>query len=156
MRLQQPIYAAKPVDSIKLRITATDVPTSAAVRITDVQLQPGELPTGVVPNPREVGTTPGRWQFRNGVVNPGLTVVALSNADKAAPVRLLVENASGQTTIGSYRFGTLSGSAHADAKSHAATDGWGRAPVVTERQDLTLRTDIENRLHARLMWNERS
>lgn len=156
MRLQQPIYAAKPVNSIKLRIAATDVPTSAAVRITDVQLQPGELPTGVVPNPSEVGTTPGRWQFRNGVINPGLTIVALSNADKAAPVRLLVENASGQTTIGSYRFGALNGSAHTDAKAHAATDGWGRAPIVTERQDLTLRTDIENRLHARLMWNERS
>ena len=57
MRLQQPIHVDKPVASIKLKISATDVPLSASVTITDIQLQAGEQPTGVVPNPREIGTT---------------------------------------------------------------------------------------------------
>ena len=157
MRLQQSIYPKrKPIGEIRLRVEARGVPGSARVRVTDIQLQAGETASGVVPNPVEVKTTPGRWQFRNGVVNPGLTVVALSNADKAAPVRLLVENANGATRIGSYRFGDVQGTAHADAQQHTATHGWGRAPIVTERQDLTLRTDIADRVHARLMWQDRS
>ncbi|MHC6175478.1 hypothetical protein [Glutamicibacter sp. X7] len=156
MRLQQPIFASKPLASIKLRIVATDVPDSAAVRITDVQLQAGEQATGVVPNPVEVATTRNRAQYRNGVVNPGMDVVALSNGDKAAPVRMRVLDAQGQTRIGSYRFGRLNGSATADSGAHAATAGWGRAPIITERQDLALETEIENRLHLRLMWNERT
>ncbi|WP_346921685.1 hypothetical protein [Glutamicibacter creatinolyticus] len=156
MRLQQPLYVDKPVRSIKLKITAKDVPTSAAVIITDVQLQPGEQATGIVPNPREAGTTQGRPQYRNGVVNPGLEVVALSNSDKAAPVRLNVRNAKGNTRIGSYRFGKLNGDAIADGPNHTATHGYGLAPIITERSDLHLRNAIDGRVHLRLAWHERT
>lgn len=156
VRLRQSIYSnGKRVTSIRLRVTARDVPTSAAVLITDIQLQHGERATGVVFNPREVGTTSNRAQYRNGVLAPGLRVVALSNADKATPVRMSVRDASGKVRVGSYRFGDLQGGATVDGPQNTATHGYGRAPIITERQDLTLRTDIENRAHLRLGWNER-
>lgn len=156
MRLQQPLYMDKPVRSIKLRVLARDVPTSAAVTITDIQLQAGELPTGVVPNPAEAGTTRGRAQYRNGIAKPGLRLVALSNSDRAAPVKVQVRNGKGNTRVGSYRFGALNGAATVDGPNGTATHGYGRAPVVTERQDLLLMTELDNRLHLRLAWNERS
>lgn len=156
MRLQQPIFADKPVRNIRLRISARDVPASAAVKVTDIQLQPGETATGVVFNPREVGTTPGRAQYRNGVINPGLRVLALSNADKAAPVRMAISGASGPVRVGSYRFGNVRGTATVDGPKHSATQGHGRAPIVTERQDLNLRTELLKRAHLRLAWEERN
>lgn len=155
MRLQQPIYAKKPVASIKVRIAARDVPTSASVTVTDIQLQPGEQPSGVVPNPREVGTTPGGTQYRNGIVNNSLEVIALSNGDRAAPVRLDVRNASGDTRMGSFRFGKVNGSATVDGPKHTATQGWGRAPIITERQDLHMRAKATGRIHLRARWDER-
>lgn len=154
MRLQQPIHVDKPVQSIKLRITATDVPLSAAVLITDIQLQPGEQATGIVPNPAETGTTPTREQYRNGVINPGLKVVALSNAGKATPLTINVRG-KGRTQIGSYRFGTLNGPALADGERHTASHGYGLVPIITERQDLNLDTVVASRAHLRLGWTER-
>lgn len=156
MRLQQPLYVDKPVASIRLRIAARDVPTSASVTVTDIQLQPGELPTGIVPNPAEVGTTRGRAQYRNGVVNNKMRLVAMSNADKAAPVKMTVRNAAGKTRVGAYRFGTVNGTATADGPRNTATHGHGRAPVITERQDLHLRAEATGRVHLRLAWNERA
>lgn len=156
MRLQQALYVdPKPVASIRLRIFTEDVPLSAVVLITDIQLQSGEQPTGVVFNPAEAGTTPSGAQYRNGVLNPGLRVVALSNADKAAPTRLEVRNASGKTRVGSYRFGDLQGDAVVDGLGYSATAGYGRAPIITERQDLNLDTDITLRTHVRLAWEDR-
>ena len=154
MRLQQPIHVDKPVQSIKLRITTTDVPLSAAVLITDIQLQPGEQATGVVPNPAEIGTTPTREQYRNGVINPGLKVVALSNAGKATPISMNIR-AKGPAQIGSYRFGTLNGPALADGERHSASHGYGLVPIITERQDLNLDTMVTSRAHLRLGWIER-
>lgn len=155
MRLQQPIYAKRAVASVKLRIAARDVPTSASVTVTDIQLQPGEQPSGVVPNPREVGTTPGRAQCRNGIVNNSLDVIALGNGDRAAPVRLEVRNASGNTRVGSFRFGSVRGSATVDGAKHTATQGWGRAPIITERQDLQIAAEATGRIHLRAIWDER-
>ena len=157
MRLQQSLYAKpKGVVSIRIRISAYDVPTSAAVRITDIQLQPGETPSGVAFNPSEVGTSPGRSQFRNGVAPPGLRIVALSNADKATPVRMSIKDAAGSVRVGSYRFGEVQGAATVDGANSTATHGFGRAPVITERQDLNLRTELTNRAHLRLAWEERN
>lgn len=155
MRLQQPLYVDKPVASISIRFEATDVPDSASVLLTDIQLQSGETASGVVPNPREVGTTPARAQYRNGVAAPGIDIIGMSNADRTSPVKMTVRNATGETRIGSYRFGKLSGGATVDGPRHTATKGWGRAPLITERSDLYLATDIEARLHIRLSWNER-
>lgn len=157
MRLRQSIYAKpKGVTSIRLRITATDVPTSAAVRLTDIQLQPGETPTGVVFNPSEAGTVPGRAQYRNGVIPPGVRVVALSNADKATPALMSIRDAAGVVNVGSYRFGDVQGTATVDGVNHTATHGYGRAPIITERQDLNLRTELSERVHLRLAWEERN
>ena len=155
MRLQQPIYVDKRVLSIKLRIVATDVPTSAAVLVTDVQLQAGEQATGIVPNPAEVGTTIDRTQYRNGVVNNRMTLVLLSNGDQPAPAKLTVQNAKGETRIGSYRYGHLNGSATADGVNNTATHGWGKIPVITPRSDLNLEAYANGRLHLRASWNER-
>ncbi|MGP5219507.1 hypothetical protein [Arthrobacter rhombi] len=155
MRLQQPIYPKGDVASVQVRFVARDVPTSASVTVTDIQLQPGEQPSGVVPNPREVGTTPGRAQYRNGIVNDTLDVIALGNADRAAPVRLDVRNASGNTRVGSFRFGNVKGAATVDGAKHSATQGWGRAPIITERQDLHIRAEATGRIHLRARWNER-
>lgn len=156
MRLQRPLYVTKPVASIRLRVTARDVPTSAAVTVTDIQLQAGEQPTGIVPNPAEAGTTAGRAQYRNGVVNNKLSVIGLSNGDRAAPVRVDVRNASGVTRIGSYRFGDVQGNAYADGPNGTASHGWGRAPIITERQDLHLEAEATGRIHLRLAWHERT
>lgn len=155
MRLQQPLFVDKPVRSIRLRVMATDVPISAAVLVTDIQLQAGEQATGIVPNPAEAGTVQGRAQYRNGVLNPGLKVVALSNADAAVPVRMDVRNASSELRIGSYRFGKVTGSATVDGHNHTASQGHGQAPIITERQDLHLNVDISKRAHLRLAWHER-
>ena len=154
MRLQQPIYAHGRVQSIRLRVVASDVPNSAEVRITDVQLQAGEQATGVVPNPAEVGTTPARAQYRNGVIAPGLRVVALSNADKATPTLMQLRNARGQVAISSYRFGDVA-SADVDGRTGQTTTGHGRPPIITERQDLHLHTTLEHRAHLRMAWEER-
>ena len=155
MRLQQAIYVDKPVESIKLRLETKDIPVSAGLLITDVQLQAGELSTGKVPNPREVGTDELGPQYRNGVINPGLEIIALSNSDKAVPVKMQVRNAKGEPRIGSYRFGPVNGTATVDGRNHTASHGYGMAPVITERQDLTMIPSIHYRLHLRLSWNER-
>lgn len=156
MRLQQPIYAAKPAVSIRLRVKATDVPTSAAVRVTDLQLQAGELASGVVPNPSEAGTTPSREQFRNGVIVPGLQVVALSNSDEAVPVKMELLNATGPARVGAYNFQEGTAAGVVDGLTHTANRGHGFAPVITPRQDLNLQNQIARRAHLRLSWRERT
>lgn len=156
MRLQQPIFTNKPAQSIRLRVTATDVPTSAAVRVTDIQLQPGQLATGVVPNPAEAGTTPSRSQYRSGVVAPGLEVVALSNSDQSAPTRMELVNSQGSAKIGSYNFQEGASTGVVDGLAHTANRGYGFAPVITARQDLNLKNQITRRAHLRLAWKERT
>lgn len=155
MRLQQPLYAKKPVASIRARFVAKDLPSSASIRITDVQLQSGEMASGPTFNPAEAGTTKLDAQYRNGVVKQGLDLVAVSNSDKAVPLRMQVRNANGNTRFASYRFGVVNGTATVNGTNHTATHGHGLLPVITERQDLFLKTFIEGRLHIRLAWNER-
>ncbi|MBO0596597.1 hypothetical protein I2485_06870 [Nesterenkonia sp. E16_7] len=155
MRLQRPIYAQKPVEEIRLRIRARDIPSSAHLDVTDVQLQPGEDSTAVVPNPREAGTTAGGVQYRNGVVNGDMEVVALTNLDRATPTRVELHNVAGEARVGSYRFGSFTGDAYVDGEEGAASRGWGRAPIITQRSDLTLRSSTERRMHIRLRWRDR-
>lgn len=157
MRVQRPLYAPKPVAEIRLRVVAREIPGDGEVDITDVQLQSGELASGVTVNPREAGTTAGGSHYRNGVVHAGMEVVALANIDKATPTRMEVLNSRGDVRIGSYRFGERNNfSAYADARTHRASHGWGRPPVITERSDLNLRTyGITGRVHLRLRWEDR-
>jgi len=157
MRLQRPLYAQKPIEQIRLRIVGRDIPAGAELEVTDVQLQPGEEATGVGVNVREAGTTAGGTHWRNGVVHEGMEVLALANIDRATPVRMEVLNARADTRIGSYRFGTPpAGRAHVDGRTHSASAGWGRPPIITERSDLYLTTiEAEGRAHLRLQWEER-
>ncbi|WP_300345512.1 hypothetical protein [Nesterenkonia sp.] len=156
MRLQRPLYTRKPVDRIKLRLVVQGLPAGAHIDVTDLQLQPGELATGVTVNPREAGSRRGRTQYRNGVIHNGMEIVALANIDRATPTRLEIRNAVGDTRIGSYRFGHLDGTpAIADARTHTATHGYGRPPVITQRSDLYLHTALAGRAHLRLQWDDR-
>lgn len=147
----------KPVAEVTLRFEARDVPGSARIDVTDIQMQPGEQPTGIVPNPREAGTSvTGRRQYRNGVIHEGMEVVALANLDRTTPAKVMVRDGFGDVRVGGFRFGDLSGEvAEADAQTHSASHGWGRPPIITERSDLYLRTQLQGRAHLRLEWEDR-
>lgn len=168
MRLTGAFYTltGRPVE-MTLRITVRGLPEGTSVSITDVQLQQGDQPTGIVPNPREAGTvqTPvQRWA--NGVVNGDMVIVALSNNLAATPARVQVEGVRDRVQIGDMRFGRVEGSAWADARTHSSSQGWGRPPTITERSDLRLRGKVGDtgdewepkpgaRAHLRLSWIER-
>lgn len=153
MRLQLPIYARKPVASLTLRVRSQDFPAGASVAVTDFQVQAGALATGIAPNPSELVPRTAGKQYRNGVVHDGLEVVALSNGDRAAPARVEVAG-SGDMRVGSYRFGKVSGSAVVDGRAGTASQGWGRAPIITERSDLWLPCKLSGRAHVRVAWEE--
>lgn len=156
VRVTQPFWTIeKRVEQIRLRITARDTPADSSIRISDVQLQPGSDASGVVPNVREAGTNSAGTEYRNGVVHDGLDVVVLADPDRSSPTRMEVLNADADTRLGSYRFGSP-GSAYVDGRSHEASAGWGRAPIITERSDLYLKPYLGQRVHLRLSWNERT
>lgn len=155
MRLQRPIHTDGRVTRIRLRITVQDIPGTATLRLTDLQLQPGEQATGVVPNPREAGTVARGAEYRNGVIAGDMEIVCLSNADRAAPARIEVRNGDGDARIGGYRFGRVQGTARASAEMHTASQGYGLVPTITQRSDLTMRTSTEGRVHLRVAWTNR-
>lgn len=158
MRLRSAYYVPRGrVEQIVFRLVARDLPEEAEVLVTDVQLQPGEQPTGVVPNPEESGTPTGKTTYRNGVVHGGQAVVLLANINAATPTRVAVERASGATQVASYRFGDLSGGrVVADGRSLSASSGWGRVPVVPERGDLPLPIRTDGRAFLRVEWTDRA
>jgi len=157
VRLRQTIHVRKPVREITLRVRAADVPEEAHIDVTDVQLTPGSAPGGVTITPKEAGTTTsGATQWRNGVVHDGMEIVALADPDRTTPAKMTMLNASGDTKIGSYRFGELDGAqAEVDPRNHRATHGWGRPPLITQRSDLYLRARCQGRAHLRLEWEDR-
>lgn len=155
MRLQQSLHVKKPVSNIRIRFETLDMPVSANVVVTDVQLQSGELSSGPTFNPAEAGTTKLAAQYRNGVLKTGLDVVGMSNSDKAVPLIMEARNVNGDLRLGSYRFGVVKGRARVDGEALTATHGYGHPPVITERQDLFLKTYVPGRCHLRLAWNER-
>jgi hypothetical protein len=141
---------------VTLKVTVQDLPASASVTVTDVVLQPGETASGPVPNPREAGSTEGAVQYRSGVVPGDMDLVLISNADRASPTRVALESTFADVRVGSYRFGTVRGSAAVDGAAHTATQGWGRAPVITERCDLTIPAAVDGgRAHLRVQWTDR-
>lgn len=145
------------VSQITLRLLVDGLPEAAEVTITDLQLQAGELPTGIVPNPAETGTPTGKTTYRNGVIHGGRPVVLLANIDAATPTQIAVERAHGETQIGSYRFGDPAGArVEADGAALTATAGWGRVPVVPERSDLHLNIRTAGRAFLRAGWTDRA
>ncbi|MDI3330124.1 MAG: hypothetical protein QJR09_05225 [Micrococcus sp.] len=154
MRLQLPIWARKRVAGLTVRVKADGIPAGASLEITDVQLQQGKLTTGPTPSVQELGVRAGGGrQYRNGVIHEGLEVVALANGDRAAPVRVQVRG-QGNVRVGSFRFGNVQGTAVVDGRAGTATQGWGRAPMVTERADLWLPCKLDDRAHMRVQWDE--
>lgn len=153
MRVQRPIWPKKRVAAITLRLSAQSIPTGAKLDITDIQLQAGKQTTGPAPSPSELIPALAGRQFRNGVVHDGMEVVALANGDRAAPVTVKVSG-RGDIRVGSFRFGEVIGSAEVDGRAGAATQGWGRAPTVTERSDLVVWCALADRAHLTLNWEE--
>lgn len=153
MRVQRPFYPLKRVASVTLRVAVRSLPAGAAVEVSDVQLQAGKLATGPAPSASELVPVAGGRQYRNGVVHDGMEVVALSNGDRAAPVSVLVSG-RGDMRVGSFRFGEVIGSAEVDGRAGTASQGWGRAPIVTERSDLVVLCALKDRAHLTLSWDE--
>src|SRR5699024_12745061 len=86
---------------ISLRLAADALPGNATVSITDVLLQAGADPTGLVPNPREVGTDNTAVQrWANGAVIGDMVIVALSNTLASTPARVAVEGVDANVQIG--------------------------------------------------------
>lgn len=156
MRLTGTIYTLNDrCKSISIKIAARDIPGGAAITVTDIQLQPGEHPSGIVGNPRETGATVGGLQWRSGVVNGDTDLVLVANPDRTSPTRLELEGTYGTVRVGAFRFGRVSGSAVADGENHAATQGHGRVPLLTERCDLTVPVESQRRAHLRVCWTDR-
>lgn len=154
-RLSARIPAARGrVDRISVQVRVENLPDGVAVDVTDVQLQPGVDPSGVVPHPSDLAIRRGQRQYRNGVVTRSDTIIALGNPDRASPARVQVTG-SGEVRVGSFRFGTVHGSAVADGEAGTASQGWGRVPVVTERSDLQARVAITNPTHVIVEWVDR-
>ena len=168
MRLTGKFYTLenRPAE-ISLRLAVDALPGNATVSITDVLLQAGADPTGLVPNPREVGTVnTGVQRWANGAVIGDMVIVALSNTLASTPARVAVEGVDADVQIGDMHFGRVNRSAWADARTHSNSQGWGRPPTITERSDLRLAAKIGDtgddwepkpgeRAHARLSWIER-
>lgn len=142
------------VAAISIEVRCEGLPDGVAVDVTDVQLQPGD-PTGVVPHPADVGSSPGGRQYRNGVVTRSDVVVAMSNADLAVPARVTVRG-NADVRVGSFRFGRVQGVALVDGEAGTASQGWGRAPIITERSDLHARVDVTAPTHVTVEWADRS
>lgn len=153
MRVQRPFWPQKRVSQITLRITASSIPDGASLDITDIQLQAGQLSTGPAKHPDELVPVQTGRQYRNGVIHDGMEVVALSNGDRAAPATIKVIG-RGKMRVGSFRFGEVVASAQVDGRAGTATQGWGRAPTVTERSDLLVRCELSDRAHLLLSWDE--
>lgn len=169
MRLTGKFYTltGRPTE-ITLRIGVSGMPDTATVAVTDVQVQKGDDPTGLVPNPREAGTTATPTQrWVNGAINGDMVIVALSNNLTATPARSRIEGMHGDTAkVGDMHFGEVDGAAWADARTHDNSQGYGRPPTITERSDLMLGCKIGDtgdewepkagaRGHLRLSWIER-
>ncbi len=154
-RLTARIPAARGrVDRITVQIRVEDLPAGVDVDVTDVQLQGGSAPSGVVPHPSDLASRTGLRQFRNGVVTRSDTIIALANPDRASPARVHVAS-NGQVRVGGFRFGTVRGSAVADGQAGNASQGWGRVPVVTERSDLQSRVEISTPTQVIVEWVDR-
>lgn len=143
------------METVKLRITASDIPEGAEFGVTDVQLQAGRDPSGYEFNPEDVDVVERSRHYVNGTITTSQPIMILSNMRFPSGARLEVLDASSAVTIGDYRFGEVSGRAVVDGESGTATQGWGRAPVITERCDLQVDVTIGSKIHLRGSWADR-
>ena len=142
------------VAAVTVQVRCEGLPDGVAVDVTDVLLQPGD-PTGTVPHPGDVSVRPGGRQYRNGVVVRSDTIIAMSNSDQATPARVTAR-ANADVRVGSFRFGRVRGTALVDGEAGTATQGWGRAPIITERSDLQARVTVSAPTHITVDWADRT
>lgn len=156
MRLAARIPATRGrVRDVTVRLHWAGGPVGADV--TDVMLQPGE-PTGVVPNPSDVGLRAGARQWRNGAVSRSTgEVLLLANEDRASPVRVDV-SPSGPASVlkvGGFVFGP-GGAGWADGQAAACSRGAGVVPVLTERCDGRVAVVTDRPVRLTFAWTGRS
>lgn len=143
------------VESVKVRIVARDIPDGAEFGVTDVQLQAGRDPSGYSVNPEDVDVMERSRHYTNGTVTVSQPIMILSNMRFPSGTRIEVLDASSDVTVGDYRFGKVSGRAVVDGETGTATQGWGRAPLITERSDLQVDVTIGSKIHIRGSWADR-
>jgi hypothetical protein len=142
-------HGSKPVASMTLRVDATGLPSGGVVQVTDVQLEPGSFVTGWTLASQDLGVQPvDGWQFRNGVVKPGLPVVVIADVEVASPTRWDVRSAGlVDVRVGGFQFGAT-GLASVDGWAHTATVGAGLPPVLTAVADCSVDFDATARVVA--------
>lgn len=135
------------VASIRTRVQV-GVPSSAAVRVTDLQLQPGDHITGWTLHPTDLGveSVPG-WSWRNAVASGDQTLVIAADTASASPTLWDVRGTATGVRLGRYVVGDVDGVARVDGALHAATQGAGVPPHLTARSD----TDVDVRLGGRML-----
>lgn len=145
----------KRVVGLKLRIESNNIPPGAKVQVTDVQLQAGAEHSGYAFAPEDIDIRPRGRHYVNGTINKSQPVMMLANMLKSSGMKLDILDAEGGVVqLGTYRFGPVLGEATADGEKHAATQGWGRVPIITERSDLQIIAKVEERIHVRAAWND--
>ena len=136
------------VESIRLRVQAS-IPSGAVVRVTDVQLQPGRFVTGWTLHPSDLGVQPvPGWEWRNGVVSGGMTLVVAADVASASPMLWDVRGNADAVQVGQFRFGRVSAGARLDGSSHTATQGAGIPPHLTARSDVDVPVSVAGRVLA--------
>lgn len=157
MRLVSRIPARKGrVLAIRVFLVYDGTDDSPGVDVTDVQLQPGD-PSGVVPHPSDIVLRAGASTYRNGVITRSTDeVIILANTDLASPTSVQVKpSGAGEVSVGAFHFGSITGPAAVDGLHHVATNGYGRAPVLTARSDGRVAVEIEKPVHLTVGWTER-
>lgn len=148
--------AGRRVAGVKLRVTVRDIPGEAEVYVTDVQLQQGADVSGYAYAPEDIDTRPRGRHFVNGTITESQPIMLLANMQASAPARLEVLDADSVIRLGMYRFGRVVGEAFVDGEAAEASQGWGRAPIITERCDLQINAEVDprQRFHLRAIWND--
>ena len=139
--------AGRRVESLRLRGGAA-VPAGAAVRVADVQLQPGRFVTGWTLHARDLGVEPiSGWSIRNGVVAGRRDVVIAADVSAASPTVWDVRGpVVGDAKVGRFLFGTVGAAgARVDGSECSATQGAGIPPHLTARADVTVPADVAGR-----------
>ena len=135
------------VESLRLRVQAP-IPSGAAVRVADVQLQPGRFVTGWTLHPSDLGVQPvPGWEWRNGVVSGDVVVVVAADTASASPTLWDVRGHA-DVQVGQYRFGRVAGAARVDGSTHTATQGAGIPPHLTARSDVDVPLSVGGRVLA--------
>lgn len=134
-----------PVAAIRVRVQSR-VLAGAVVRVTDLQLQPGDHITGWTLHPADLGVQGVTgWEWRNGVVSGSRIAVVAADVAAASPTVWDVRGATTAAQVGQYHLGAIASAARVDGEAHAATQGAGVPPHLTARSDVDVPVTIGGR-----------